>query len=479
LEELSVFAPHFRNLRWDIFLWDISAENVAAAQKRVKAAISSIGVEADVHAQVGDTFADAPSFPGQFDIVITNPPWELIKPDKRDLNYLDPAEAEQYVQGLRSLGKRLSRDFPRSVPSRAFSGWGLNLSRVGLDVALSLLNPQGVAGIVMPASFLADQTSTELRKCVFEEYSCRSISYYPAEARLFDRVDQPFSVLTVQAGELSQEPTTITSYDKVLGVYSVAEVNLRADWIKQAGYCVPTSLLPGQIELLKIIQSHQQLGEMEKAAPTGLWIGRELDETGLELIVSRTGERRLVKGRQVERYRWREDYDPLYLRLDAVRSLPPSVQFARLVWRDVARPSQKRRMHATVIPPGPVTGNSLGVLHNWQQETERLFWHLGIVSSLAFEFQIRTLLRTGHISSGVVRRATVPGHIDEDTQQRIVRLVDKRLRGAATVEPAIEVSVAQSYGLDKAAFAEVLGCFPKLEEAEKHVLLDDHLWVGH
>jgi Alw26I/Eco31I/Esp3I family type II restriction m6 adenine DNA methyltransferase len=479
LEEMVVFTPRLRDLRWDLYLWDISPHNVSMAVDKVTSTVSRIGIKATVNASICDSFEEALVFKRCFDIVITNPPWELIKPDKRDLHYLTCDEAVEYTENLKKLSDRLSRNYPFSVPSRSFSGWGLNLSRVGFDASIHLLAQQGIAGIVMPVSFLGDQTSIKLRQWFFEGTQCRLISVYPAEARLFDGVDQSFSTIVSEAGfpQETLPQTKITSYDQKLDISEAPMINLREDWIRRAGYCVPISLSESHISTLKIIQSHPRLADLEGVNQGELWIGREVDETNLSSFTDHIGEVRFLKGKHIESYQVKEDIDPvLYVNLDRLGRLPSSTHFARLIWRDVSRPNQKRRMHVTVIPAGYVTGNSLNVMHEWRQDVGRLPWFLAMTNSLAFEFQVRTFLKTGHISAGIVRRSAVPLPEQSPFFQRVVTLVMERLQGNETVDASLEVMAAQSYGLDRDSFSALLERFPKLSGVEKKSLLDKNLW---
>lgn len=396
MEEAARSESRLRRIPWEVHTWDISAENTLRARARIRAAAKRTEIAAKVRAYCGDSFERAKHFNEQFDIVVTNPPWEHLKPDRRDLLHLSSRESARYIAALRNVATRLSREFPHSAPGRAFSGWGVNLSRVGLEAAMRLAAPGGVTGIVLPASFLADHTSIRLREWLFEQYQCVSINHYPAEARLFSEVDQPFAVLTVKA-ERPRGLASIVAYDDELRVRSSTHVNVHAQWIREMGYCVPTALTTKQLKLLQMLQEQPKTAESEGRRVGELWIGREMDETNLSRHVSSHGTRRFLKGRYVDRYTLRRELDPLFVNHRLVESLPPSVRFARLVWRDVSRPNQKRRIHATVIPPGYVTGNSLGVLHDWRRSSEQLLWLLGVVSSLTFEYQIRALLSTGHI----------------------------------------------------------------------------------
>ena len=118
--------------------------------------------------------------------------------------------------------------------------------------------------------------------------------------------------------------------------------------------------------------------------PDGLWMGRELDETGYKSFVGPNGNIPFVKGRNISRYSTPSDFEDFIK--DGAREIPQSAFHARIVWRDVSRRSQIRRMIATLLPAGCVTGNSLQVGYFKDDNLERLHALLGILNSLPFEF---------------------------------------------------------------------------------------------
>jgi len=126
-------------------------------------------------------------------VLLTNPPWEALKPDRRELKQLTPEARAAYVAALRSYDEQLARLLPQSQPDKKFSGWGTNLSRCGLEFSIRLLRPNGWCGIILPSSLFSDQVSVRLRRWLFHETSLRRLSAYPAEARLFGGVDQTCS----------------------------------------------------------------------------------------------------------------------------------------------------------------------------------------------------------------------------------------------------------------------------------------------
>src|SRR6266404_2965963 len=142
---------------WEIAIWDCDQAALNIAKVNIIKAAKKHGITARVTATASDSFTLVPDHSGKFDLCITNPPWEVLKPDRRELTGLSQDEAEKYIQLLKKHDAVLRAHYPLSAPLKRFSGWGTNLARCGVEAALRLLSSEGVAGIVSPSSLLADQ----------------------------------------------------------------------------------------------------------------------------------------------------------------------------------------------------------------------------------------------------------------------------------------------------------------------------------
>ena len=83
--------------------------------------------------------------------------------------------------------------------------------------------------------------------------------------------------------------------------------------------------------------------------------------------------------------------DGLFLNENIVQA-PDSTNMYKIVWRDVSRDSQVRRIKATLLPPGYICGNSLGVIYGKEDALPYMKMLLAIMNSLIYEFQARSLL---------------------------------------------------------------------------------------
>jgi Alw26I/Eco31I/Esp3I family type II restriction m6 adenine DNA methyltransferase len=455
---------------WNLDLWDCDPKSVHTAKQAVKETGQKLGLKVSVNARCCDTFFVAPEQWGEFDVVLTNPPWEVLKPDRRELTNLKKKETAQYIERLRDRSEALNRIYPLSRPKVKFSGWGTNLARCGTEVAFRLVSRSGIVGVVSPASLLADQVSESLRRWLFTTHSFFDLAYYPAEARLFSQVDQP--CITVVGSPRSKDRSilsTLTVYDSSAQGQSQPFTPFGRQ-AESSTFVLPLHFGLAGIELLSKFKSLPTFQSLEGKGRGALWAGRELDETGHMRFLTQAGDYMFIKGRMIRRFGIVEEPSKYVSRNGP--PVPTSANNWRIAWRDVSRPSQKRRMHATLLPPGWVSGNSLNVAYFRDDDLDRLKALLALMNSLVFEFQVRATLATAHISLGAVRKARIPILNNRKLVTKLSRLSDLCLRrNGEAPQAALEATVARAYDLSKTDLSFLLSCFDKLDNDERKAIL--------
>lgn len=469
--QLASQSSALRHLR-RIILWDFDADAVSSARERVQAEVTALGLanSVSVVAESGDTFTRTRSHLGSIDTIITNPPWELLKPDTRD----GMSNESIFKEQLRSYAAGLAQDFPgaMSAKGKAMTGYGVNLARAGAIASAMLTRNTGAVAIVLPSSIFADQASAPFRREFFTRLNVARLDWYPAEARLFSGVDQPFITAVAIAGS----PTSsymLTRYDKDLALIDQRKVVVSGETSK------PVALnVAGVHECLvsRLTKTHAPLDFLEADMRYGLWLGRELDET--RLSDSLTSDRNgipFLKGRHV--FPFQVARDEVLLIDPNKREVPRTVREERLAWRDVSRPNQRRRMHVALVPQGNITGNSLGVAFFRYAPSDSIRVLMAVMNSMVFELQVRTHLATTHVSQGILRMCSIPLSSFEDTsvRNRILTLVDRRL-ASGKESPELEIAVARAFELNRDDFANVLSAFPKLTQEEHFAHLRSELW---
>ena len=411
-----------------------------------------------------DSFVKNQNLANKFDIVITNPPWETIKPDWREMKKFSDDRRAQIKLELKELDSRLAIDFPMSQPSRKFAGWGTNLSRVGLELSLSLLQKNGILGIVMPSSFFADMTSFRLRNHFLNNYSLRDITYYPAEYHLFESVDVEFATCT--AINCKDQKTLNFWVFSESGIVNNGSIELTKQNMSLLDGNIPLRLGSAPYEVFKKFTGCVALNEVFGHGSNQIWGGREIDETRIkEKFIDKDGLR-IMFSRDMERYGIRTPVNDL--NRISEENATKSCQYPRIIWRDIARPSMKRRMNASIIKEGVLTGNSLGVLHFGNKDYDSLQCLLGVLNSFVFEYQIRAKLATNHITWGVIKNLKVP-NLEVLLKHDVNLLVHEIMTGDSS-EIQLEALIAKLYGLELDEFAILLDAFDKIDQEHKENL---------
>ena len=458
--------------KWNITLWDMDERGLKEARNNIDS-LRKKGVSLSLQIEKADSFNFSRSFRNKFDLVITNPPWLLIKPDSKKTKEQTEKEKAAYIQQLKDTDEFLSREFPKSQPLRKFAGWGTDLSRVGLELSEFICKEDGIIGIVLPASFYADDKSVGLREHIFENWEVREICYYPAEAKLYDDADVTSCTSILLRGRVKKQTIKLKSYDQDILVRSRSTLRLPLPKLAQNGYSIPLRLGAEATRVLyKLTESFPTWGSLEGLDGDRLWAGRELDESGCKNWLNKEGDGPLfIKGRMVSRYQILEDPSEHIEKIGWTS--PVSAKFPRILWRDVSRPSQKRRMVATIINNDYVAGNSLGVAYFRNGDLKVLKCLLGIMNSLCFEFQLRNYLATGHVSLSSVRKVRVPPRNRISNIKGLLPAVSSALKGNSKAEIRIEAIVAKYvYELSKDDLTTILKSFDKLEDRELDFILD-------
>jgi Alw26I/Eco31I/Esp3I family type II restriction m6 adenine DNA methyltransferase len=470
------YQSGFPDVQWDVAVWDLDSVGFDAARSRFKRLIKAYRAKCRIRFSTLDTFLEASRKRSSFDIVITNPPWELLKPDRRELASLNSTRKTQYISRLRAYDRWLSEHYPLSQPRRKFAGWGTNLSRVGLEAGLSLVKQGGMMGVVLPASILADDQTVSLREHLLTHHSLMSATHYPAEAKLYGSADVASIALTLSAGTAPAPSLAVTAYDVRADRFTQSTMSLDYEVLKRFGYTVPVSFDPSVLKITQdLTQRFPSWLDLE-SAPGGLWAGREIDETGIhQWLCPPSGKAPLfVKGRMIDRYS-----TPAHLLQSSVKksgwSKPASTDARRIAWRDVSRPSQRRRMIATLIEPGCVAGNSIGVAYFRDMAETPLLSLLGIMNSTCFELQLRAHLATGHVSLSSLRKVAVPGADQLRQSSLLANLVKEALHACDSDAVKVDAYVAcRIYGLTEEEYLSVLGSFHGFSDDERRNYLNHY-----
>lgn len=135
-----------------------------------------------------------------FDAIVSNPPYLVLKPNKRKMD-------EATVKNINNLAKHF-----RSSSYYHYSIEGmLNLYQLSLEAMLSMLKPNGEMGIICPSTLFADVSASKLRKYLLQKHNIYYIKFFSEDDPLFENVTQATCIFHLTKGT----PTSNISIDSV------------------------------------------------------------------------------------------------------------------------------------------------------------------------------------------------------------------------------------------------------------------------
>ena len=436
LRALSVSTPHLTRI--EVVGWDIDDSIIPVAESAIQEVAKSMPFEVEASVVVADAFFCDESQFGTFDICITNPPWSSTKSLKATA-FNEMSEYRRYQELANAYGRLLVERYPEVKTGRSFGAGALNLSRFGMSLSLRMLNETGICSIVVPSSFAADTSTKMLRGTLLQHFHLCSLHYYPAELKLFKGADQAAIYLVATARQSDAEGSVVSHQKYHEKAYLLDETFWR--YSKRNSWIIPIGYSDKEIRLIEKMANCPTLESIKSIS-----LGREVDETRIGERLCDFSDYRFVKGFMINCYRL-SDTEKWYY--DPEKSVvPKSAMKEKVVWRDVSRMSQHKRVKATLLSPNHVAGNSLGVATCDDPLMLRAL--LGIMNSTVFEFMARTVLTTNHVSSGTLKRLPFPV-MSEKTIAALAAAVDMALESPldSRILEHIDQLVANAYSLSQ------------------------------
>jgi len=377
---------------------------------------------------------------GGFDAIITNPPWEIFKPNgkeffaqysnlvtkkKMDLQVFEKKQTEllkdseiteawlayknQYPHV--NLYYRSAQQYQNqiSIVNGKKATVDVNLYKLFLEQCFNLLQSGGECGIVIPSGIYTDLGATQLREMLFSKTQVTGLFCFENRKTIFEGVDSRFKfvILTFEKGENTQ------SFPAAFMRHEVKELER---FPNTDSLCLSVDLIerlsPNSLSVMEL-KSHTEVSIAEKTLKfpllgeklKGKWnlnLGREFhmtDDRKLFEQNSGIGQLPLYEGKTIHQFThqytkpryWineKEGRQALLKRGNSDQGQKLDYQYYRLCFRDVASSTNERTMIAAIVPKNIFTVNTL-VMANPLENPEEMLVALSLLNSFVCDFVIR------------------------------------------------------------------------------------------
>lgn len=432
LDEFNDLKIKFEEATWD------AEKNKEGKSKKRALAIADIEVLHPFH--WGYEFDEILNTRGGFDAIITNPPWEIFKPQSKEFfaehsdlvtkNKMTIKEFEKEQAKLmkdreiRKAWLEFLNRFPHvnqhyrtsaqyknqiSVVNGKKAGTDINLYKLFLEQCFNLLHEKGECGIVIPSGIYSDLGTKQLREMLFAQTKVTGLFCFENRKEIFEGVDSRFKfvVLTFEKGGATQSfPTAFMRHEvKELERFpKEGALELPVELIKKLS---PDSLsimeLKNEMDvaIAKKMLHFPLLGEKLE----GVWnleLCREFhmtDDSHLFKTESGKGRLPLYEGKMIHQFNHQFE-KPQYwvnekegrkalLRSEADNGQKLDYQEYRIGYRSVASSTNERTLIASVLPKNHVLGHSLNATKG-ANEARILLYLTALFNGFTVDFSLRS-----------------------------------------------------------------------------------------
>ncbi len=468
LAEFNRLGIKYEQAKWD--------EKKEAEGKPEKRPVTIADIEALRPFHWGFEFDEIINKRGGFDAIITNPPWEIFKPNGKEF-FEDHSElVSKKNMGIHDFEKeqaRLLRDadiraawldylsqFPHqsayfrsavqyrnqiSIVNGKKAGTDINLYKLFVEQCFNLLRPDGQCGIVIPTGIYTDLGSKQLREILFSHCRLGTLFGLANERFVFEGVDHRFKfcILTFAKGGATERfvagfritPGEAVGPDRIEEFLHSDEehVKLSTDLIRRLS---PESLSvmefkdPTDLRIAEKLNTFPPLGA-EEGQPWRFRLTNEFHMTNDSHLFKSNDAKsrlRLFEGKMIQQFStglaepryWVDEKEGRRALLgrepDTGQIL--GYQSYRVAHRSIARSSDARTMIAAVLPRNTFYGHSLNASKPGLVPVH-LLYVTSLLNSLVFDYALRQRV-SANLTMFFIYQLPMPRLTSADSRFRLI-----------------------------------------------------------
>ncbi|MBD2564678.1 MULTISPECIES: Eco57I restriction-modification methylase domain-containing protein [Nostoc] len=356
---------------------------------------------------------------GGFDAIITNPPWEIFKPQAKEFFaqhnelvtknkmhiHVFEEEQEKLLKNQEIAGAwleyqsqyphlcnyyRLAENYKNQVPTVNGKkvGTDINLYKLFLEQCFNLLHPNGECGIVIPSGIYTDLGAKQLRQILFNQTNITGLFCFENRKEVFEGVHRSFKIVVLtfaKGGKTTEFPSAFMRHNvqELQRFPSDDSLYINVDLVSKFS---PDSLSIIEFKNKEDVRIATKLLDFPLLNDSKLGWGLEVYGEELHMTRSKKYFKQsltkcpLYEGGMIWQFQnsydkpryWIEESDlrEIFLhkrakRIGFVDKIPKDLkndyETYRIAIRKIARNTDTRTLISSLIPPGSFTGNSLTV----------------------------------------------------------------------------------------------------------------------
>jgi Alw26I/Eco31I/Esp3I family type II restriction m6 adenine DNA methyltransferase len=348
--------------------------------------------------------------PDGFEFVITNPPYKLIKGDKRQ----GANSTNSLIETVSAIRESRALAFMQGVP---------NLYKLFVEAIIcNWVSNKGTIGLLIPKSLLSDSQSSELREHLLDRFQLGSIFEIPEGSDHFKGVGQAFSMFVGKKGFATSEITYADIPDSDSAAIKRSEPislnSIRKYSTKSALHRVGNN---GQ-KLLTHLADFPKISDLPGVVNLRGEFDMSLD---IGFISETEKELNLIQGINLSHFSFTSS---IKFVSEEFLNRPKGkwVKQNRIACQQISNMNQSRRMKWSLITPGFVLGNSCNFISIesdglFAVPEDTLYYFLGILNSSLVNERFKLLSPNNHVSNGEINSLPM-GDLEAPEVAKIIEL---------------------------------------------------------
>lgn len=324
-----------------------------------------------------------------FDVVMGNPPWEIVLGKDTKVN----------INELRRETDYLKFHLP------ALKG-EVNLYKSFICIGFVLLKKSGLFGFIVPATIRADDSCSDIRSYIFSNTVLHCLAEFPESAKVFKDVTQACTIIIwTQGGTTVKIPLAIgLQNEKELCNIEFVPVNVGlCKAIDSKKMLIPSVCNKQECLLFEKLCNQPRLVEI---------FGKAVFEGEVHLTVykdalsSNSKDVPLIRGDHVRRYlidrnsikgtlAWLNAIQ--FHKLSGVEGKASHFKNTRIAYQQIANMQLARRLRSTIIPKDNYLGNTLGYILLPEDSNFNLYALQAIFTSKLLNWRFKLCSTNNHI----------------------------------------------------------------------------------